>query len=167
MKDVAFNEYLEQVIEQLPRGAFLNTRYKDKTNTITIGWGTIGIIWGKPIFMVAVRYSRYTYDLIDKSGEFTVSIPLKDNLKKELGFCGSRSGRDYDKFKECGLTLTEGRTVNVPIINECQLHYECKVVYKQSMEPGTLDQSIKDVCYRTGDYHVIYFGEITACYMTE
>lgn len=78
---------------------------------MTIGWGNVGIVWGKPIFMVAVRYSRYTYDLIEKAKDFTVSIPLKNNLKKELTYCGTYSGKDVDKFKECNLKLKKGRKV--------------------------------------------------------
>ncbi len=94
--------------------------------------------------MVAVRYSRYTYDLIEEAKDFTVSIPLENNLKKELNYCGTYSGKDVDKLKECKLKIREGRKVaSPPIIENCELHYECKIVYKQAMEPGTLDNSIK------------------------
>ncbi len=121
---------------------------------------------GKPIFMVAVRYSRYTYDLIEEAKDFTVSIPLENNLKKELNYCGTYSGKDVDKLKECKLKIREGRKVaSPPIIENCELHYECKIVYKQAMEPGTLDNSIKNQYYQNKDYHILYFGEIVDCYL--
>ncbi len=166
MKEVKFNEYAKDVVEQIGKGAFLNTKYHDKKNTMTIGWGNMGIIWGKPVFTVAVRYSRHTYELIDKAGEFSISVPLSGNLKKELGFCGSKSGRDFDKFKECGFTEVKGQKTNTPLIGECDIHYECKVVYKQAMEPALIDKSIDDKFYTNNDFHVLYYGEIVGCYET-
>ena len=117
--------------------------------------------------MVAVRYSRYTYHLLEKAKDFTVSIPIKKDLKKELAYCGTYSGKDVDKFKECNLNIIDGRKVASPIIANCELHYECNIVYKQAMEPGTLNENIKDRYYKDKDYHVLYFGEILDCYLTE
>lgn len=166
MKELPFEEALREVIGQLPRGVFLTTRFQDKTNTMTIGWANSGIIWKRPIFMVMVRYSRYTYDLLDKSQEFTVSIPLSRDLSKELAVCGSKSGRDLDKFRETGLTPVPGKVIQTPVIQECDLHYECRVVYQQAMEPALLRADIKEAMYPAGNYHVLYYGEIAACYRT-
>lgn len=167
IKDVKYYQYLPELLEQLPKGAFLTVKAGDKLNTMTIGWGNVGYVWQKPIFMVAVRYSRYTYQLLEKSKEFTVSIPLKADLKKALGYCGTRSGRDVDKFKECGLIAEKGQVISTPIIGQCDLHYECKVVYQQAMEPALVSSQIQQTCYPQGDYHVLYFGEIVACYLKE
>jgi len=134
---------------------------------MTIGWGNIGIIWNKPIFMVLVRHSRYTSDLLENSKEFTVSIPINKDLQKELAYCGTHSGRDVDKFKECNLKLAEGQSVSAPVIENCDLHFECKVVYQQTMEPGMLNEYIKKQFYPNHDYHVLYFGEILNCYIIE
>lgn len=70
--------------------------------------------------MVAVRYSRHTYSLIEKSREFTVSMPLEKDLRKALAFCGSQSGRDVNKF-ECGLSLAEFEVFVTPVIGNCEL----------------------------------------------
>ncbi|MTI48757.1 MAG: flavin reductase family protein [Firmicutes bacterium] len=166
-KDINFNEYSTEMLEQLKKGAFLTVKDGDKVNTMTIGWGNIGVVWGKPIFTVEVRYSRYTYELLENSKEFTVSIPLNKDLKKELGICGTKSGRDIDKFTECELTPEQGKVLSTPIVGECELHYECKVVYKQAMEPGTLSDEIKEKYYTNNDYHVLYYGEIVATYVKE
>ncbi len=69
-----------------------------------------------------------------------------------------------DKIQACGLNLSAGQSVETPIISDCELHIECKVVYKQAMEPGTLDQDIRDLKYQNGDYHVMYYGEILKAY---
>lgn len=165
IQHINFNDYSKEALEQLIKGAFLTVKDGEEVNTMTIGWGNIGFIWGKPIFMVAVRYSRHTYKLIENSKEFTVSIPLKKDLKKELAYCGTRSGRDVNKFKECNLSIVEGQKISTPIVGECELHYECKVVYQQAMEPATLDEGIKKRSYPNNDYHVLYFGEILDTYL--
>ncbi len=170
IKDIAFNEMATETIAKMNKGIFLNVKSEDKAdkvNTMTIGWGTIGVIWHKPVFMVAVRYSRYTYTLLEKTDEFTVSIPLAKDMKKELRYCGSMSGRDVDKFRECGLTAMKGKVVNTPVIGECNLHYECKIVYRQAMEPGMIHADIKKTAYGNNDFHVLYYGEIAASYVRE
>lgn len=163
---VNFTLKLEEAMNYLHKqGAFLTVRSGDITNTMTISWGNIGFEWNKPIFTVLVRESRYTYELIENSSEFTVSIPLSSELKSALAYCGSKSGRNVDKFKECNLTLAPGKSVSTPIIADCELHYECKIAYKQEINPELLTKEIKKSSYRTGDYHTLYYGEIVNCYL--
>ncbi len=161
-----FVENLELAMEKLHKaGAFLTVKEGDRVNTMTISWGNVGFEWRRPIFTALVRKSRYTYDLIEKAESFTVSIPVNDNLKKELGFCGSKSGRDFDKFKECNLELVSSKAVETPIIGgEDMIHYECKIVYKQPMNKDFLDKKIQEECYGDDDYHTLYYGEIVECY---
>lgn len=147
------------------RGAFLTVKDKDgKVNTMTIGWGNIGYAWGKPIFTVMVRKSRYTYELLENAEDFTVSVPLDDTMKDAIGFCGSKSGRDYDKFKESNITMLESNEINSPAIKNCGMVYECKIVYKQPMDPQLLDVELKNKWYTSDDYHTLYYGEIVSCY---
>lgn len=164
MREVSFQDLSKDFLSQLVKGAFLTVKAGEKVNTMTIGWGNIGFIWNKPIMMVPVRYSRHTYSMIDGSDTFTVSVPVQSDKKKELAFCGTKSGRDMDKIQACGLNLSAGQSVETPIISDCELHIECKVVYKQAMEPGTLDQDIRGLKYQNGDYHVMYYGEILKAY---
>lgn len=169
VKEIAYNEYAQEVIRQLAHGGvFLTVKDPDqnRANIMTIGWGTLGYMWRKPIFMVMVRYSRHTYGLLEKAGEFTVSVPLNQDRSKELLICGRQSGRDTDKFLACGFTPVKGQTIDTPIIKECPLHFECRVVYQHAMEPGQLDKKLRANCYQTPDYHVLYFGEILASYLT-
>ena len=135
-------------------------------NAMAIGWGQIGIIWRKPIFTVLVRPSRYTYKLIEETGNFTVNIvPLE--LKDLVQYCGTASGRDHDKFREKGLTAVPSSKVKTPLIKECILHYECKIIYKNDLIPSDLDASIIPALYPKGDFHCVYFGEILACQKEE
>ena len=165
MKQVTFDTYADKIMPIIKRGAFLTTKVGDKVNTMTIGWGQIGVIWNKNIFTVLVRPSRFTYDLIEQAKEFTVSIPLEDKkFGRALGLCGVESGRVQDKISKCGLTLQDGQVIATPVIAGCGLHYECKVVYKQEMTNPVLEQ-INSTYYPEGDYHTMYFGEIVTCYI--
>lgn len=158
---MSFTLNLENTMNYLHKqGAFLTTRNDKTTNTMTISWGNIGFEWNRPIFTILVRKSRYTHEIIDKSQEFSVSVPFNDNFKKALALCGSKSGRDLDKITESGLTLREGQVIATPSIVGCEMVYECKVVYQQDMDPNLLSKSIKDSAYKNDDYHTIYYGEI-------
>jgi flavin reductase (DIM6/NTAB) family NADH-FMN oxidoreductase RutF len=165
-KEVGYNEYASKAIDIISKGAFLTTAFAGKTNTMTIGWGSIGVIWRNPMFTVLVRQSRFTRELIEQSGEFTVSIPFSD-MKEALGVCGTKSGRDLDKIKAAGLTLKPGKKITTPVIAAKGLHYECKIVYKQTMIPEALDKRYQAAAYPEGDYHTMYFGEIVAVYIEE
>jgi len=145
-------------------GLLLCTMGKDKKpNLMTIGWGLIGTMWRQPFFVVAVRASRYTYKLIEEHGEFTVCLPA-NKMEYALDFCGSKSGRDFDKFKELSITPSKSNHVEVPFVAECPVHYECKVVYKVKVKPGELDTNLEKEVYPSGDYHTIYFGLIKGVY---
>lgn len=167
MKDLNYMKALEITNEKLAgKGIFL-TVGKDKPNTMTIGWATIGNIWGKPVFMALVRPQRYTYDLLKESDEFSISVPTKNELKDELIFAGTKSGRDFNKFEGHGLTAVPSQKIDTPIIKECGLHFECKVRLVQAMTGDQMHQIIADKCYPAKDYHYMYFGEIVACYTTD
>ena len=146
-------------------GAFLTVKDNDgKVNTMTIGWGSIGYEWGRPIFTVLVRESRYTHKLLENAQDFTVSIPFDNKMNKALGLCGSKSGKDCDKFKECNLKMIESNNVKSPVIEGCQMFYECKIVYKHIMDLQLLDDKLKNKWYKEGDCHTLYYGEIVNCY---
>lgn len=164
MKKIRYNELTTEMLKQLEVGAFLTVKNDNKVNTMTIGWGSIGYIWNRPIFTVLVRYSRFTHELLENTDEFTVSVPTKNNLSKALGICGTQSGRNLDKIQAADLTLQESMALETPIIKDCDLHFECKIIHKQSMEPGLLNENIKKEKYSDNDYHVIYYGEIVESY---
>lgn len=165
-------EYAGRILEGVQKGALLTTKAGSEVNTMTIGWGTLGIEWSKPIFIAYVRQSRHTKGLLDKSGEFTVNIPMGAVDKKILGLCGTKSGRDLDKFKELGLTKVAGQTVSAPAIAELPLTLECKVIYQQDQDLSALEPAYREHSYPAGtveenNFHTAYYGEITAAYILE
>ena len=66
MKEIQVFDYADKIIKILSNGAFLNTCAEGKSNSMTIAWGSLGFMWGKPVFTVMVRQSRHTYQLIEK-----------------------------------------------------------------------------------------------------
>ena len=165
--------YAGQILEQVGNGALVTTKADGEVDTMTIGWGTLGIEWKKPLFTVFVRQSRHTKKLLDKNAEFTINIPLQDaDRKAELGFCGSKSGRDVDKIKELGLHLEEPEVISVPGIKEFPITLECRVVYQQDQDLSALDEDKRLRYYKPGthddgDFHTAYYGEVVAAYIIE
>ena len=162
MKKVDMIPKIEQTMRQIEKGAFLTVKAGERLNTMTIGWATMGICWRKPIFMVAVRSSRHTFGILEAAKDFTVSLP-STRMQDELFYCGTKSGRDVDKFIECELKTSPSQTVTSPIIDIPGLHFECQIVYKNAMNPAHLIAGYHDL-YPQKDYHTLYFGEIVASY---
>jgi flavin reductase (DIM6/NTAB) family NADH-FMN oxidoreductase RutF len=166
MKEVEYMHIAEDSTNKIKKGAFLTVKSGDALNTMTIGWVTFGVVWSKPIMMVAVRSSRYTFGIIETAKDFTVTVPAEDMLK-ETAYCGSKSGRNVDKFKMCNLETADSRKVASPIIKTRGRHYECNIIYKSTMDPTHLDKGYDSSLYPKKDYHTLYFGEILACYETD
>ena len=136
---------------------------------MTIGWGHLGIEWSRPVFVAYVRKSRYTTQLLQENGEFTVNVPLDGVDPEIIRVCGRQSGRDIDKIARLGLTLSSGEAVSVPAIRELPLTLECKVIYTAEQDASRLPQEIQDK-YDPGepqDIHVAYYGQVVSAYIEE
>ena len=129
-------EYAGVIAKALDPGVLLTTRAGEKINTMTIGWGTVGVEWGRPVFIAFVRSHRFTHELLEESGEFTVNVPVGPFDKRILGLCGTRTGRDCDKFALAGLTAVPGQKVAAPAIAQLPLTLECQVVEMQQQPYG-------------------------------
>ena len=158
-------DYAGEICKAMPQGILLTTKAGDTVDTMTIGWGTIGIQWGKPVFIAFVRDSRYTMEMLNANGEFTVNVPLGEIDKKILGYCGTKSGRDTDKIADMGLTLVEPEVISVPGIKELPLTLECKVIYRQRQENDQIPADLYNRYYPAGDYHTAFYGEIVSAYV--
>ncbi len=162
-------DYADQISKGLSRGILLNT-FADKFNSMVIGWGHLGVIWNLPAFVVYVRQSRYTHLQLDRSGEFTVSIPSgpDERLSPEiLRLFGSQSGRDINKADY--VTLVDSETIHTPGILEVPLTLECRVLYQQDQDPGRVPEELLRRFYRAGsdqgDFHTAYIGQIVNSYI--
>ncbi|MCR5657212.1 MAG: flavin reductase family protein [Butyrivibrio sp.] len=126
-------------------------REGEKPNIITVAWA--GNICSSPAMLsISVRKERYSYDIIKETGEFVVNLTNK-KLTRATDWCGVRSGKDYDKFKEMKLTPQKSVNVAAPGIEESPVNIECKV--KSVVELGSHDLFIAEVvCVTVDDKYI-------------
>ena len=137
--------------------ALLTVGDKNKYNTMTISWGTLGTLWNKEVVIVFVRKSRYTHEFIENNEYFTVSF-YSDKYKKDLGILGSLSGRDEDKISK---TKLNPEFLDYAItFEEASETLVCKKIYMQDMDINSIPSNIKDNIYIDSDIHTIVIGEI-------
>ena len=134
-------------------------------NAMTIGWGTWGVLWGRPVGTVYVSSSRYTYDFLERNDYFTVTgFPAE--RKPALSYIGSHSGRDSDKLQEAGLT-PEFTELGNPIFREANLAVECKLLYKQPFDVEQVPDRIQQMYANGTGVHTMYVGEILHIWVKE
>jgi len=156
--EILANEFKENTFDLFKRDLMLLTAEKDeKTNTMTIGWGGLGVMWGKNVAFVVVRPERYTNELLKDTEKFSLSAFSDKNI---LSYCGSVSGRNEDKIKKLGLTvLHEEKT---PYFEEARLNILCKKLFSSPFkkEDFTAGDSIINKWYAESNYHILYIAEI-------
>lgn len=131
----------------------------DGWNTMTASWGGMGELWFKPAAFIFIRPQRYTLEFVEKEPVFTLSF-FDESYRTALNFCGTRSGREFDKAAETGLTpfVTENGSV---AFEEARIVMECRKLYTQELDPnGFLDDAIVPKCYPDSDFHRMYVGEV-------
>ncbi|MCH5303709.1 MAG: flavin reductase family protein [Ruminococcus sp.] len=138
--------------------ALVTAKNGDGCNTMTASWGGVGIMWNKPVAFTFIRPQRFTYGLIENEEYFTLSF-YKEEYRDVLRFCGSKSGRDYDKAKECNITPVYDE--KAPYFAEAELVLVCKKLYAQDLDEQSViakGEVLKN--YSDNDYHRMYISEI-------
>lgn len=108
----------------------------EKPNVLTIAW--TGIVCTHPAMTyISVRPSRYSYKLIQETGEFVINLPTSA-MGKITDFCGMKSGAKIGKIEKCGLTLAEASEVSAPILADCPVSLECRVTQAQELGSHTM-----------------------------
>lgn len=158
-KEIKIDELKENAVDLFNRQwALLTAGNKDGYNTMTVSWGALGELWGMDMATVYVRPQRYTKRFMDENEFFTVSV-YPEEYRKALAFCGSKSGRDYDKAKETGLTpVYDG---DITYFDEAKIVLVCRKTAVGKFDAEQFcDSSIIESCYPTEDFHFIYYGKI-------
>lgn len=166
-KEIALLTELAPIVQrQLPKGLFLCVD-GGAPNTMTIGWGSLGVFWGKPVFTVPVRPQRFTYPLISKARSFIVGVPEDGALVDQRMKAGTWSGRDGDKFQRLGFETVKGRVVDAPAIKACKWQIECVVKSAVDLTESATAPDVVSAMYPARDFHTLFMGEVVACYETE
>lgn len=138
---------------------------KEKFNTMTASWGGVGIMWGKPVATAYIRPQRYTFEFIENGDYYTQSF-FDEEYRDALKFCGSKSGRDYDKVKETGLTPVVDDETGAVYFKEAKVVFICKKMYAHFLnEESALTEDVTK--WYNGDYHKMYMSEIVSVLVKE
>lgn len=127
------------------------------TNTMTASWGGMGVLWNKPVAFCFIRPQRYTHTLTEQSDRFSLSF-FSEEYRSALRLCGTKSGREIDKFAATGLTsaVAEG----TPYIKEARIVLLCRKLYTDALKADCfLDRALLQN-YKDGDFHTVYVAEI-------
>lgn len=148
------------------QNALLTAGDRKTCNTMTIGWCQLGRVWNLPVCTVYVRPERYTYEFMESHNYFTVSV-LPPEAKKIMAFCGTKSGRDVDKIRECGLTVRYGAG-DAPLFDQAEWVLVCKKAYVQDLDAAcVLDSCIHGSYGAKGGWHWVYTGVVVEAYQQE
>lgn len=136
-------------------------------NCMTISWGFLGTMWGKPVAQIVVRPQRYTREFLDTDDSFTLCA-FPETYRDALKLLGVRSGRDGDKVAAAGLVPCSASVVRAPLFQEASLAIECRTLFRQEMSrEAFLDESILKTMYPSDDRHIVYIGEVVAVHADE
>ncbi|MBN1950524.1 MAG: flavin reductase [Bacteroidales bacterium] len=164
-KKIAAAELTDNIIRMIGDEWMLITAGSPSNfNTMTASWGTMGVLWNKPVAICFVRPTRHTFKFTEESDFFTLSFFAEEH-KSILRFCGAKSGRDANKIEATGLKplRTENKSVG---FEQSRLCIECRKVYFDDLKPENfLKPSTDKDFYPKKDYHRMYIGEITRVYL--
>ncbi len=164
-KEINIRELKDNFVKMISNDwALLTAGTSDSFNTMTVSWGGIGELWNKDVCFVFVRPQRYTYEFMEKNDFFSLSF-FGGKYKKELGICGSKSGRDIDKMAETGFTpFNAGNSVG---FEQAKVNVVLKKLAYQDIKPdGFIDDTIMNN-YASNDFHRVYVGEIVKVLVEE
>ena len=158
-KKISPDEIRENVFSLIGKDWMLITAGKmDHYNMMTASWGSVGVLWKKPVIFTFIRPQRYTYEFIEKHAYFSVSF-FNEAHRDLLNLCGTTSGRDLNKMNVEGLTALETPSGAVAF-EQAKLILECRKIYYDDIEPDFFQIFDIEKIYPTEDYHRFYIGEI-------
>ena len=137
--------------------ALLTAGNQGHYNTMTISWGGLGTLWGKPVVTVYVKPIRYTHEFMEGNDYFTVSF-YPEKYRNALDLLGTLSGRDSDKVKLAGLTPKV--LDNTVTFHEARLTLVCRKIYRQDLDTAAMPADVVSAFYKNEAAHTMYIGEV-------
>ncbi len=149
-----------EVFQTFADAPLLTAGDRSTLNTMVIGWGGLGTLWGMPVCTVYVRPERYTYAFMERCERYTVSAFSRE-WREKLEICGRKSGRDVDKVKACGLTCAYTEA-GAPYFEEAELVIACRKLYAQDLSAEHLTEKDSVLPYygAKGGWHRMYIGAV-------
>lgn len=163
-KEISSYKITENVIDLIGKQWMLITAGdKNSYNTMTAAWGGFGFLWNVPVAYIFIRPQRYTFEFTEKYDQFTLSF-FEKKYKNMLSYCGTHSGKDFDKAAETGLTLLETDAGNI-YFEQAKLVVECSKIYTDDIKPEGFNDRLINRNYPNKDYHRMYIGKILNCWI--
>ena len=167
-KEVDINSLKFNPFEKIGKQWMLITAgNKESFNTMTASWGGLGVLWRKNVAFTFVRPNRYTFDFCEREEYFTLSF-FPEEFRDALSFCGTKSGRDYDKCKETGLAPVFDE--KAPYFEQAETVLVCKKLYAQDLTEDCVVDKETVIPLNTGEanpYHKLYVGDIVKVLVKE
>lgn len=157
-KEINVSEWNDNLFDRIGKDWMLiSAGNREACNTMTASWGGTGILWNRPVAFSFIRPQRYTMEFIEREEYYSLAF-FGDGFRDALNFCGTKSGRDFDKWKETGLTPAFDLA---PYPEQANTVLICRKLYRQDMTPESfLDAEIREKIYPNNDYHRVFVGEI-------
>ena len=144
--------------KEINKGALLTVQGSNEAlNTMTVSWGQAGVLWGREVCTIYVRPQRYTYEFCENGEIMTLSF-FDEAFRPTLAYCGTKSGRDVDKFKECELSYTIKDSAC--IFDKARVTLVLRKLYAQDLKEGCFTDNAPLSNYKNGDFHRAYTCEI-------
>jgi flavin reductase (DIM6/NTAB) family NADH-FMN oxidoreductase RutF len=167
MKSIKPNEWTCRPFQILDKEWALLVAGAERPNPMTVSWGSFGTLWNKPTATIYVRPSRYTFNLLNEHPQFTLNF-LPESFRSALNVCGTKSGRDIDKWEATKLSPQESKTISVPYIEQSRLALECRVMTHIDLDPKRFyEEQILTSIYPDQSFHRVYFGEVCLIHENE
>lgn len=165
-KEISAHSINENIFDLIGKQWMLITAGNaESNNTMTAAWGGFGYLWNLPVTFIYIRPQRHTYKFVDSNPYYTLSF-FEHKHKNILTYCGSHSGKDYDKIKESGLSPMETDLGNI-YFEQARLVLECKKIYFDDIKPENFEDRLIQRNYPNKDYHRMYIGKVVKCYEKE
>ncbi len=165
--ELDFWQSVPQILDRMRSGGVLCTVVDNAgtPNVLTLGWGLLGHHYhSRPIVVIAVSPPRYSWRFLEETGEFVIAVP-DDSQRAAADLCGTRSGRDLDKFEASGLTRVASAHVRAPSIREFAINVECAT--STGVAPPHMLLTPEHRERPVDEQHTIYFAEVLGTYRYE
>ena len=165
-KRIQVSDIHENVFDLIGKQWMLITAGDEENfNTMTASWGGLGFLWNIPVAYIFIRPNRYSYQFVEANNYFTLSF-FEYRYKHILNYCGSHSGRDVNKVKECNLipVVTPHGSI---CFEQAKLVLECVKLYYNDIDPNHFKDRAIQRHYPDNDYHRMYIGKVVNCMVTK
>ena len=134
---------------------------RETPNIMVAHWGTLGKMWGRNVFVLPIKSTKYSYQIVTKTKSFALNVPTTRDMRSELAICDTISGFKTNKFEALNLHPKRARSIDAYVLGECGLIVECNII--ATISPDNIDVAVEGL-FPPSAAHTLFIGEIADCY---